>query len=83
MANEVLKPQTVKVLLEKKKAEVMDRPQKAAIKQVERTAHSVLDRTTPRKDRRLCRTAFDRSATSLRVIAVGVKQIINGRIDIS
>ena len=50
MANEVLKAQTVKVLLEKKKAEEMDRPKKGAIKQVERTAHRVLDRTTPRKD---------------------------------
>ena len=83
MANEVLKPQTVKVLLEKKKAEVMDRPQKAAIKQVERTAHST-SWTAQLREKTASSAELHSMALQLSVElnAVGVKQIINARIDV-
>ena len=83
MANEVLKAQTAKVRLENTKAELMGRPKKAAVEQVERTAHST-SWTAQLREKTASFAELHSMALQLRfeLIAVGVKQIINDRIDI-
>ena len=83
MADEVLKAQTAKVRLENTRAELMDRPKKAAVKQVERTAHST-SWTAQLREKTASSAELHSMALQLRfeLIAVGVKQIINDRIDI-
>ena len=83
MANEVLKAQSANVRLENTKVELMGRPKKAAIEQVERTAQST-SWTAQLHEKTASSAELHSMALQRRfeIIAVGVKQIIKDRIDI-